>query len=83
MAMNDEDEACSELLAARLRGESVDEQALLARARNGRAAQRFLENHPDAPSTDVDYCLQLDKFGFAMSVSREDGALLARRTFSV
>ena len=83
MAMNDEDEACSALLAARLRAESVDEQALLARARQGRAAQRFLENHPDAPSTDVDYCLQLDKFGFVMSVAREDGALVARRTFSV
>ena len=83
MAMNDEDEACSALLAARLRAESVDEQALLARARQGRAAQRFLENHPDAPSTDVDYCLQLDKFGFVMSVGREDGALVARQTFSL
>ncbi len=79
MARNDEDTACSDLLAARLRGESVDEVELLARARNGRAAQRFLENHPDAPSTDVDYCLQLDKFYFVMCVAREDGMLVARR----
>ncbi len=81
VASNDEDDACAELLAARLRGERADEAALLARARHGRAAQRYLENHSDAPSSDVDYCLQLDRFEFAMTVAREDGMLVARKTY--
>ena len=40
---------------------------------------RFADNTPDAPSTDVDYCLQLDKFDFVLTVRREDGLPVARK----
>lgn len=79
VAKTDEDEACAELLAARLSGEAVDGQAFIARARSGQAGRRFLDNHPDAPTSDVDYCLQLDKFDFVMTVAREDDLLVAKR----
>jgi len=39
----------------------------------------FTISADDAPNTDVDYCLQLDKFDFVMCVAREDGMLVARR----
>ena len=74
-----EDEALSDLLAARLRGESAEGEAYLKRAREGEAGKRFADNTPDAPSADVDYCLLLDKFDFVMQVAREDGLLVARK----
>ncbi|MBI5879772.1 MAG: hypothetical protein HZB53_19170 [Chloroflexi bacterium] len=46
---------------------------------SGRATgRRFDDNHPDAPRTDVEYCLQADRFDLALSVTREDGLLVAR-----
>ena len=78
-AKTDEDESLSDLLAARLRGESPDGEAALRRARDGQSGKRFADNTPDAPSTDVDYCLQLDKFDFVLAVTREEGLLVARK----
>ena len=79
VAKTEEDEAFSDLLAARLRGETPDGEAALTRAREGPSGIRFADNTPDAPSTDVDYCLQLDKFNFVLTVARVDGLLVARR----
>ncbi len=75
----EEDEACAELLAARLRGDEIDENALIDRIRQSRAVQRFLGDTPDLPRADVDYCLALDRFHFVMPVTRADGLLVARR----
>jgi 2-phosphosulfolactate phosphatase len=79
VAKTDEDESLSDLLAARLRGEMPDGEAALKRARDGQAGQRFADNTADAPGTDVEYCLQLDKFDFVLTVAREDGLLMARK----
>jgi phosphosulfolactate phosphohydrolase-like enzyme len=75
-----EDEACAELLAARLEGRPLDERALLQDLQHGDAGARFEEDSEDFPRTDVDYCLALDAFGFVMTVATRDGLLVATRS---
>lgn len=79
MATTEEDEAFSAWLAGRLNGEPVDGAAYIAKARAGRAAKRFEDNTADAPREDVDYCLDLDTFNFAMTVTWEDDLMVAKQ----
>lgn len=74
-----EDEACAELLSARLEGRRLDERALLDDLVGGGAGARFEEDSEDFPRSDVDYCLRLDAFPFVMRVARRDGLLVATR----
>jgi 2-phosphosulfolactate phosphatase len=74
-----EDEACAELLCARLEGRTLDERALLAGVVGGGAGARFEEDSEDFPRSDVDFCMALDAFDFAMPVARRDGLLVATR----
>src|SRR5207237_5513171 len=83
MATTEEDEAFSAWLAARLRGETPDGAEFIARARAGRAAKRFEDNTPDAPHQDVDYCLDMDRFNFAMTVTWEDDLMVAKQVAMV
>ena len=75
-----EDEACAELLAARLEGRPLDERALLHDLHRSDAGARFEEDSEDFPRTDVDYCLALDAFDFVMRVATRDGLLVATRS---
>lgn len=72
-----EDEACAELLAARLDGRTIDERALLDDVIGGGAGARFEEDSEDFPRSDVDFCMALDAFGFVMRVASRDGHLVA------
>lgn len=74
-----EDEACAELLAARLEGRPLDARALLDGLVRGGAGARFEEDSEDFPRSDVDYCLALDRFDFVLRVARRDGLLVATR----
>jgi 2-phosphosulfolactate phosphatase len=74
-----EDEACADLLEARLRGAPLDERALLARLVSGGAGERFEEDSEDFPRADVAHCLRLDVFDFVLMVARRDGLLVATR----
>jgi len=74
-----EDEACADLLAARLEGRPLDEAALLHDLARSDAGARFEEDSEDFPRTDVDYCLALDTFDFVMRVATRDGLLVATR----
>jgi 2-phosphosulfolactate phosphatase len=74
-----EDEACADLLEARLRGTPVDERALLDRLETGEAGERFEEDSEDFPRADVAHCLRLDVFDFVLTVTRRDGLLVATR----
>ena len=74
-----EDEACAELLAARLEGRPLDERALLHDLARSDAGARFEEDSEDFPRSDVDHCLALDAFGFVMRVATRDGLLVATR----
>ena len=74
-----EDEACADLLAARLEGHPLDERALLYDLARSDAGARFEEDSEDFPRSDVDHCLALDAFDFVMRVATRDGLLVATR----
>ena len=71
---NDEDDACADYLARRLAGERPDLAAIVAR----------LWEHEDPdwpewfPRRDAELACEVDRFDFAMPVSRERGLLVAR-----
>jgi 2-phosphosulfolactate phosphatase len=72
----DEDLACAELIAARLRGEDPDPAPYLARVATSDAGRAF---HPDgedwAPPVDLALACELDRFGRAFAATPADGAL--------
>jgi 2-phosphosulfolactate phosphatase len=75
----DEDRACAEYLAGLLHGRG-EPHSYLERVRRSRAALAFQGvEGPGVHELDVDYCCQLDRFGFAMQVSRRDGVLALTR----
>ena len=74
-----EDFACAEYLEAVLRGTSPNVEEYLERVRNSHDGQQFLNGgQPHAPVTDLDHCTSVDKFNFAMPVTREDGRYVMR-----
>lgn len=70
---DDADEAGAELIAARLRGEDPVPRAI-----------RLLADHDPAgwpdwfPRRDAELAMEVDRFDFALPVTREDGLLIAR-----
>lgn len=75
----DEDLACAEYLEELLRGNLPDPVPFLDRVRNSSDAKVFYNpEKPLFPESDIEYCVSLDKFDFAMPVTREDGKLVMR-----
>jgi 2-phosphosulfolactate phosphatase len=79
-----EDQACAEYMAALLRDERPDVATVLGRIRDG-ALQDFrsfvsrgiwTEDREDKLKADLDCCLSLDRFDFAMLVQRRNGLLI-------
>ncbi|MGW4701741.1 2-phosphosulfolactate phosphatase [Streptomyces sp. NPDC004285] len=75
----DEDLACAQYIGERLAGEGVDAAPYVHRARNSRAAAELDAGmrsgcHPD----DVELCLEVDRFPFAMVARREDSLTVLR-----
>jgi 2-phosphosulfolactate phosphatase len=74
-----EDFACAEYLEALLRGHSPDAAPYLERVRRSRDGSQFLNgDYPHAPASDLDLCTSVDRFNFAMPVSRENGRHVMR-----
>jgi 2-phosphosulfolactate phosphatase len=77
---SDEDEHCALYLRNRLEGRSPDPEALRKLIMAGGATQKFFdETQPQFHSRDVSLALEIDRYNFAMRVTREDGLLVARR----
>lgn len=77
----DEDLACAEYLEALLKGEHPDPQPFIQRVLASKdASQHFDPTRIGFPITDLDYCTQIDKFDFALSIERNDGRLIMRCT---
>jgi 2-phosphosulfolactate phosphatase len=73
----DEDLACAEYLEQLLKGNSPDTKPFIKRVFDSRDALQHLDPQEIAfPRSDLDYCTQIDKFDFAMPVTREDGKLI-------
>jgi 2-phosphosulfolactate phosphatase len=75
----DEDLACAEHLEALLRGEQPDPAPFIERVIRSRDALMHLDpNLPAFPRTDLDYCSSIDRFDFAMLVTKENGRHVMR-----
>ena len=75
----DEDLACAEYLENLFCGNLPDPLPFLERVKNSHDAQIFYD--PTKPlflESDIEYCVSLDKFDFAMPISRENGELVMR-----
>lgn len=77
---SDEDEQFALYLRNRLEGRVPDPDAVRSLIMTGGATQKFFDpEQPQYHPKDVELALQVDRFPFAMKVTREDGLLVARR----
>ncbi len=77
--LGDEDVACADYLEALLQGERPDAEPYLRRVRESRHGRRFLDpGEPDFSERDLELCMQVDRFDFAMVVHREGDLLLLK-----
>lgn len=76
----DEDDACAELLSARLRGESPDASTIRSRLRHAAGAHKFFDPVCDwAPQGDFNACTEVDVFDFVLSLDRTASIPCLRR----
>jgi len=77
---SDEDEHCGIYLRNILEGRSPDFDAVKELIMAGGATQKFFdESQPQFHPEDVTLALEVDRYPFAMKISREDGLLVARK----
>ncbi len=77
---SDEDEQCGIYLRNIMEGRKPDLEAVKSLIMTGGATQKFFdEQQPQFHPQDVDLALQVDRYPFAMSITREDGLLVARK----
>jgi 2-phosphosulfolactate phosphatase len=75
----DEDIACADYIEALLRGEPVTPDSFVSRVRQSDFGHRFSAGTwPNLPMADLDLACQIDRFAFAMPVTRQDGLMLIR-----
>jgi len=71
--LGDEDLACADYLEALMRGRSIDVQHVIERVRASRAGQKLTDpKRPQFSAADVAYAVDVNRFTFAMMVTRED-----------
>ena len=73
---NDEDVACADYLEKKLTGQTANNETFIKRVYASRDALEHMEEHPQFPYADLDYCSQIDNFNFAMPIERKDGFLI-------
>lgn len=76
----DEDMALAEYLQARLRDEWPDPAPYLARVPRSTSGRIFADPaQPEFPAADLELCIQLDRFDFALEVTRQAGLLVLNK----
>ena len=75
---HDEDELTGDVIAARLLGHELDIDAVIASIRAGTGTER-LRTTAWIDNRDIDQCLQLDVFDFALRVNDSDGLVTLSR----
>ena len=76
----DEDEQCGLFLRNLLEGRRPDGYAIGRLIMEGNATRKFFDSsQPQYQPQDVDLALEVDRYPFAMKVSREGGLLVARK----
>ncbi len=75
----DEDNACADYIERIVNGEKPDVALYVRRVRESKNAIKFLDaDKTDFPSSDLDYCTDVDRFKFAMLVERQHDLLVMR-----
>jgi len=75
----DEDLACAQYLENLLKGSQPDINPFIKRVLESRDAFPHLDPaQREFPLSDLEYCTQVDKFDFAMPISRENGNFIMR-----
>ncbi len=77
-ADNAEDLACAEFLQKQFLGQAVDTSNYIHRVISSRDAFQHMEDHPQFPRSDLDYCTRINAFDFAMPITRENNQLTVR-----
>lgn len=73
------DDAVADLLEALVRGERPDVAAIVARVRASEAAHEITGRaRPHSPPDDIDRCVAVDAFDFALRVTRDGDAVIVR-----
>jgi 2-phosphosulfolactate phosphatase len=69
---SDEDDLCAQYLAALIRDEEFDVSSIRSTLLNSPFSKRFFDPaKPWSPASDFDLCLEIDRFDFAIRVSRD------------
>jgi 2-phosphosulfolactate phosphatase len=77
----DEDAACADYIESLLNGQTLELAMFLERVRLSSTGQLFTDpDQPDFNPADLDYCLAVDRFDFAMPVERRDGTFVMKRS---
>jgi 2-phosphosulfolactate phosphatase len=75
----DEDIACADYVEALLRGEAPDAAPIVQRVLESYAARMFSDpTRPEFPASDLEYCVDVDRFDFAMRITRQNGQLVMK-----
>lgn len=75
----DEDVACADYVEALLRGETPDVALIVQRVLNSYVARVFYDpTRPEFPVSDLECCVDVDRFDFAMRVTRQNGQLVMK-----
>ena len=73
---NAEDLACAEYLQKQFLGQAVDTSNYIHRVISSRDAFQHMEDHPQFPRSDLDYCTRINAFDFAMPIMRKENLLI-------
>ena len=73
----EDDDACARYLEALLLGRTPPRDEVVAAVRGSAGARMHRADDPDRPLADIDCCVDIDRFDFAMRVERRDGRLIA------
>ncbi|MFN8400009.1 MAG: 2-phosphosulfolactate phosphatase [Anaerolineales bacterium] len=73
---NDEDIACADYLEKKFTGQPINDDVFIKRVYDSRDALQHMEEHPQFPYSDLDYCSRINHFDFAMPIERNNGFLI-------
>jgi 2-phosphosulfolactate phosphatase len=75
----DEDLACADYIEALLGGRALDTEPIVQRVLDSHVARMFHDPaRPEFPAADLAYCVDVDRFDFAMRVVWQDGLLVMK-----
>ena len=75
----DEDAACADYVESLLLGHTPDQSAVVQRVLDSYVGRKFMDpKRPELPASDLPYCTDVDRFDFAMRVTRQNDLLVLK-----